>query len=55
VVDFEMCDVPKGVLRQRYNHGCEIIEIGAVLLDEKFNIVDSFKSYVSPPVWIHKQ
>ena len=48
VVDFEMCDVPKGVLRQRYNHGCEIIEIGAVLLDEKFNIVDSFKSYVSP-------
>lgn len=48
VVDFEMCDVPKGIIRERYNCACEIIEIGAVLLDEKFNIVDSFKSYVSP-------
>lgn len=48
VVDFEMCDVPRGAVRQHYNYGTEIIEIGAVLLDESLNIVDNFKSYVAP-------
>ena len=48
VVDFEMCDVPKGAVREHYNYGTEIIEIGAVLLDDSLNIVDNFKSYVAP-------
>ncbi len=48
VVDFEMCDVPKGAVRQHYNYGTEIIEIGAVLLDKSLNIIDNFKSYVAP-------
>lgn len=48
VVDFEMCDVPRGAVRQHYNYGTEIIEIGAVLLDESLNIVENFKSYVAP-------
>ena len=48
VVDFEMCDVPRGAVREHYNYGTEIIEIGAVLLDESLNIVDNFKSYVAP-------
>lgn len=48
VVDFEMCDVSKGTVRKHYNYGTEIIEIGAVLLDESLNIVDKFKSYVAP-------
>ena len=48
IVDFEMCDVPKGAVRKHYNYGTEIIEIGAVLLDNSLNIVDNFKSYVAP-------
>ena len=48
VVDFEMCDVPRGAVRKHYNYGTEIIEIGAVLLDESLNIVENFKSYVAP-------
>lgn len=48
VVDFEMCDVPRGAVRERYNQGKEIIEIGAVLLDEALEVIDDFKSFVSP-------
>lgn len=48
VVDFEMCDVPKGAVREHYNYGTEIIEIGAVLLDDTFNIIDNYKSFVAP-------
>lgn len=48
IVDFEMCHVPKGPIRQQYNYGTEIIEIGAVLLDESLDVVDEFKSFVSP-------
>ena len=48
VVDFEMCDVPRGPVLKHYNYGTEIIEIGAVLLDESLNIVENFKSYVAP-------
>lgn len=48
VVDLEMCKVPKGMRGVRYRWGCETIQIGAVLLNEEFQIVDQFNSYVHP-------
>lgn len=47
VIDLEMCRVskPKGA---PYHFAMEIIEIGAVLLNESFEIEDSFQTYVRP-------
>ena len=47
VIDLEMCNVPKSKQKE---YGCtnEIIEIGAVLINESLEITDSFKTYVSP-------
>lgn len=47
VVDLEMCRIPKSK-KALYPFSQEIIEIGAVLLDEAFDEVGSFKTYVSP-------
>ena len=48
VVDLEMCRVPRGLKREKFRRACELIEIGAVLLDDTYEIVDRFKTYVSP-------
>ena len=48
IVDLEMCRVPRRLKRDNFKSGCEIIEIGAVLLDDTYEIVDRFKTYVSP-------
>ena len=48
VLDLEMCWVSKANRRKDYYHANEIIEIGAVLLNEDFDIVDEYKSYVMP-------
>lgn len=48
IVDLEMCRVPNGPKRQKYGNACELIEIGAVLLNNTYEIVDRFKTYVSP-------
>lgn len=48
VIDLEMCKVPKDSRRDEYPHGNEIIQIGAVLLDESLEICDSFMTYVHP-------
>ena len=48
IVDLEMCRVPKGFKRENFKSACELIEIGAVLLDDTYEIVDRFKIYVSP-------
>ena len=49
VIDFEMCEVDRNVIR---NTGVylehEIIEIGAVILDGKNRITDSYRAYVKP-------
>lgn len=47
VVDLEMCNVSK-IKRMKYPYSKEIIQIGAVLLDEKYNIQGSFETYVKP-------
>lgn len=52
VIDLEMCKVPKGT-SHTYRAGTEIIQIGAALLDENYNVVDKFSTYVKPQYgWI---
>ena len=48
IVDLEMCNVPKGIKRDAYNWRNELIQIGAVLVDESLNITDEFMTLVSP-------
>lgn len=48
IVDLEMCRVPKGLKREKFGSASELIEIGAVLLDDAYEIEDRFKTYVSP-------
>ena len=47
VLDLEMCRVPYDK-RQGFDYSSEIIEIGAVLLDENLNELDTFMTYVCP-------
>ena len=48
IVDLEMCRVPLAKRTEEYPYRNEIIEIGAVLVNEKLKITDTFKTYVSP-------
>lgn len=48
IVDLEMCNVPCDKKREQLNCRNEIIQIGAVLLNESLEIYDSFKTYVTP-------
>lgn len=48
VIDLEMCSVPKAKRNKNYQWANETIQIGAVMLDENYNIVDKFMTYVSP-------
>ena len=48
VIDEEFCNVAYGARSLKYNLKNEIIQIGVVLLDEKFEEVDRFSSYVCP-------
>ena len=48
IVDLEMCRVPFAKKTEEYPCRNEIIEIGAVLVNEKLEITDSFKTYVAP-------
>lgn len=48
VYDLEMCKVPKGEKREEFGARQELIQIGAVMLDEEFNTVDTFMTYVAP-------
>ena len=48
VYDLEMCMVPKGEKRAEFGFRQELIQIGAVMLDEEFNTIDTFMTYVAP-------
>lgn len=48
VVDLEMNKVSKAFAEQRHIWNMEIIEIGAVVLDESYNEISCFKTYVKP-------
>ncbi len=47
VIDLEMCNVP-GTMRKKYNRRQEIIQIGAVLLDDDLKVESKFNRYVRP-------
>jgi ERI1 exoribonuclease 2 len=47
VIDLEFCKVPSSK-RKAFNVKQEIIQIGAVLLNSEYEIVDQFSSYVKP-------
>ena len=46
VIDLEMCRVKK-LYRKTYKYASEIIQIGAVLLDEGFNRIATMCEYVN--------
>lgn len=48
VVDLEMCDVPRAKRNKDFSYANELIQIGAVLLDESYNKIDEFVSLVAP-------
>lgn len=48
VYDLEMCKVPKGDARDAFGAPRELIQIGAVKLDEDLNEIDTFMTYVKP-------
>lgn len=48
VIDLEMCKVPKGYKKFGYKWSQETIQIGAVLLDEDYEIIDEFSTFVKP-------
>ena len=48
VIDEEFCNVAYGARSSKYNLKNEIIQIGVVLLDENYEEVDRFSSYVCP-------
>lgn len=48
VVDLEMCKVSRALRCAEYHYGSETIQIGAVLLDDNYEIVSKFNTYVHP-------
>lgn len=48
VLDLEMCKVPKAARREVFHTCQEIIQIGAVELDDSFRVARSFMTYVKP-------
>lgn len=48
VIDLEMCKVPRSLRTENFRWCQETIQIGAVLLDEKYEVIDQFNTFVSP-------
>ena len=48
VMDLEMCNVINLACKNKYHLGKEIIQIGAVLLNENLDVIDTFMEYVKP-------
>ena len=48
VIDLEMCKVPKPRRCKEYHYSHEIIQIGAVLLDEDYTEISTFSTFVKP-------
>ena len=48
VIDLEMCKVPKHYRNISYKYANEIIQVGAVLLDEGYEVIGSINQYVKP-------
>lgn len=48
VIDLEMCKVPKNYRGKNYKYASEIIQVGAVLLDEEYKEIGKLCQYVRP-------
>lgn len=48
VFDLEMCKVPYGEKRKIFGHSTELIQIGAVKLNDSYEIEDTYVTYVHP-------
>lgn len=48
VIDLEMCRIPYKENRDRFGYATEMIQIGAVLLNDAYEAVDTFMTYVHP-------
>lgn len=48
VIDLEMCKVPKQYRNKIYKYAYEIIQVGAVLLDEAYEEIGRLNQYVHP-------
>lgn len=48
VLDLEMCKVPRHYRSKKYKYANEIIQVGAVLMDEDFNVIGTISQYVHP-------
>lgn len=48
VVDLEMCTVPKTIKKHICPYRSELIQIGAVLLNDSLEIIDTFATFVAP-------
>lgn len=48
VIDVEMCKVEKSYHWRKYPYASEIIQIGAVMMDSSYTIIDEFSAYVYP-------
>ena len=48
VIDLEMCKVPKHYRNKKYKYANEIIQMGAVLLDEEYEVIGRINQYVHP-------
>ena len=48
VIDLEMCKVPKNYRGKNYKYASEIIQVGAVLLDEEYKEIGTLCQYVHP-------
>lgn len=48
VLDLEMCRIPKGIKHETFKSSRELIQIGAVELNESYQITKTFMTYVKP-------
>ena len=53
IIDLEMCNVPKGFKRSVYNLKSELIQIGAVVVDED-EMLFTLSQSSSPQEWLDK-
>ncbi|MCR5603360.1 MAG: exonuclease domain-containing protein [Lachnospiraceae bacterium] len=48
VLDLEMCRISKALMSKDYKWSRETIQIGAILLDDDYNVVKKFSTFVRP-------
>ena len=47
-IDVEMCPVQKRIYKNIFPYSNEIIQIGAVMMNENYEILDEFSSFIKP-------